>query len=186
MIKKFILIAASLFLIWQSFNLLKLIPQVEFNTWWPIGYVSFLINLFITGVFAFLGFALPTQKLIYSSYYKVTNQKKLKKTCAFLKVEYFRNFLLATFWRNKNQRKKYFDGTLEGISILDFQSKKSEFGHLIPFIIITVICIYFVILGLFKLAIITLLINILGNLYPILLQRHHRMRIQILRKRMHA
>ncbi|MCX7550772.1 hypothetical protein [Xanthomarina sp. F2636L] len=186
MIKKIILILVSLFLFWQSFKLLSLINQIELNTWWFIGLIAFLINLFITGVFAFLGFALPTQKLITPSYYKVTNSKKLKRVYTFLKVDYFRNFLLATFWRNKNQRKKYFDGTLEGISTLDIQSRKSEFGHLIPFIIIIVVCIYFVILGLIKLAIITLLINILGNLYPIILQRHHRIRIQILRKRIHA
>jgi hypothetical protein len=186
MVKKFLLILASLFLIWQSINLLTILNHINFKTWWVNGLIAFLINLFITGVFAFLGFALPTQKLIPSSYYTITNPKKLKKIFALLKVDYFRVFLLATFWRNKNQRKKYFDGTLEGISILDVQSKKSEFGHLIPFIIITIISIYFVILGLIKLAIITLLINIIGNLYPILLQRHHRMRIQILRKRMHA
>ncbi|GGG41530.1 glycosyl-4,4'-diaponeurosporenoate acyltransferase CrtO family protein [Bizionia arctica] len=186
MVKKFILLVASLFLLWQSISLLNYIIHIELKTWLSIGLVAFLVNLFITGVFAFLGFALPTQNLIPSSYYKVTNTKKLKKVFALMKVDYFRDFLLATFWRNKNQRKRYFDGTLEGIKTLDIQSKKSEFGHLIPFVIITAVCIYFIILGLIKLAILTLLINILGNLYPIILQRHHRMRIQILRKRMHA
>ena len=186
MLKKIILVLASLFLFWQSYGLLNFVSNVELNSWWTTLFIAFLINLFITGIFAFSGFALPTHKLISNSYYKVSNSKRLKKVYAFLQVDVFRKFLLATFWRSKKQQKKYFNGTLEGLSNLELQSKKSEFGHLIPLIIIMAISIYFLILGLITLAIITVTINFIGNLYPIILQRHHRMRIQILRKRMHA
>ncbi|WP_394804428.1 glycosyl-4,4'-diaponeurosporenoate acyltransferase CrtO family protein [Portibacter lacus] len=58
-----------------------------------------------------------------------------------------------------------------------------EFGHLIPFLLICLISIYLLVIGLIKLAVFTLLINIVGNLYPIILQRHHRMRIEKIRKR---
>ncbi|AUC82374.1 hypothetical protein CW733_09610 [Lacinutrix sp. Bg11-31] len=176
----------SLFLVWQSYSILSVIDKIEINSWWFTIILAFVINLFITGIFAFLGFALPTQELISNSYYKVSNPKRLKKTYTFLKVAIFRKFLLTTFWRSKKQQRKYFNGTLEGITTLEVQSKKSEFGHLIPFVVIIAISIYFIILGLITLAIITVAINIIGNLYPIILQRHHRMRIQILRKRMHA
>lgn len=60
---------------------------------------------------------------------------------------------------------------------------KSEFGHLIPFIIISFVSSYLILIDLVKLILFTLLINLIGNLYPIILQRHHRMRIQILRKK---
>lgn len=79
-----------------------------------------------------MGFAFPTQKLMPDSYYQVTRPKKLKKIYQLLKVEAFRKALLATLWRNQKQREKFFDGTLEGIENLETQSKKSEFGHLIP------------------------------------------------------
>jgi hypothetical protein len=185
MIKKTILILMSIFLVWQSYGILSIINKIEMDSWWLILLLAFLINLFITGVFAFLGFALPTQKLISNAYYSVKKPNKLKKIYTFLKVDRFRKLLLATFWRNKAQRKRYFNGKPEGISILEMQSKKSEFGHLLPFIIITTVCVYLIVLGLITLAIITFIINIIGNFYPIILQRHHRMRIQLLRKRMY-
>jgi len=185
MIKKSLLILASVFLIWQSFQLLNILNELVLNSWWKIVLIAFLINLFITGVFAFLGFALPTQKLITNTYYRIKHPMKLQKTYNILKVDVFKKVLLATFWRNKNQRKKYFNGKLEGVLVLERQSKKSEFGHLLPFIIITAVVVYLIVLGLITLATVTFIINIVFNFYPILLQRHHRMRIQLLRKRMY-
>ena len=99
-------------------------------------------------------------------------------------VERFKKFLLATFWRNKDQRNKYFNGSRKGIATLVEQSKKSEFGHLVPFVLLSLASIYLLIIGMTFLASLTFLINILGNLYPVLLQRHHRMRIQNLQTRL--
>jgi len=184
MLKKIGLILISIFLVWQSYSILSILSEIKINSFWLTLLLAFIINLFVTGIFAFLGFALPTQKLAPNTYYTVKDPKRLKKIYNFLKVDAFRKFLLATFWRNKAQRKRYFNGKPEGILILEIQSKKSEFGHLIPFIFIIAVCIYLIIIGLITLAIVTFIINIIGNFYPIILQRHHRMRIQLLRKRM--
>ena len=135
-------------------------------------------------MFAFAGFALPTQKLLPESYYKVRNSGKLKKWFKRFNGEWFRTFLLATVWRDPKQRAKHFDGKQSGIANLELQSKKSEFGHLIPFIILTVASIYFLAKRLYAFGIATFLWNFIGNFYPIFLQRHHRMRIEILRRRM--
>lgn len=158
------------------------IHNLETSSWGVIIFVAWIINLFITGIFAFSGFAFPTQKLLPKSYYKIYHPKRLKKTFELLKVNLFRKMLLASFWRSQRQRKKYFDGKKNGILNLEIQSMKSEFGHLIPFIIITCVSIYLIAIGAIKLAVVSLLINLIGNLYPIILQRHHRMRIQIIRK----
>lgn len=182
MIKKIILSLASIFLIWQSYDLLIILDKLEMDSWGFLFFIAFLINLYITGIFAFAGFAFPTQKLLPTSYYKVNNPKKLKKTYKVLKVNVFRKMLLATFWKSKKQQSKYFNGKKDGIANLEEQSMKSEFGHLIPFIIICVISIYLFVIGAIVLGIFTLLINLIANLYPIILQRHHRMRIEILRK----
>lgn len=91
--------------------------------------------------------------------------------------------LLATFWKDQKQRQKYFDGSKNGIENLRIQSMKSEFGHLIPLVIISLVIIYLMLIGKIILGVMTLFWNILGNLYPIILQRYHRMRIQILERR---
>lgn len=183
MIKKILLSIVSIFLIWQSYNLLFGLHQLETTSWGVIIFIAWLVNMFITGVFAFAGFAFPTQKLLPKSYYKIYHPQRLKNIYQRLGVNQFREMLLATLWRNKGQRKNYFNGKRSGILNLVEQSMKSEFGHAIPFLIINLVSIYLFAIGAIKLGVFTLLINLIGNLYPIILQRHHRMRIQIIRKR---
>ena len=183
MIKKIFLSLASIFLIWQSYEILNHIDEWEVNSWGFKIFIAWIINLFVTGVFAFSGFAFPTQKLLPKSYYDVNQPKRLKKVYKTLRVDWFRLVLLATLWRSKKQRKKYFNGKKEGIINLTEQSRKSEFGHLIPLVLICLISIYLLLIGKVSLSLICFLINLIGNLYPIILQRHHRMRIQILSKR---
>jgi hypothetical protein len=182
MIKKILLSLATLFLIWQSYNLLYNIHKLEIASWGTLFFIAWLINLFITGIFAFSGFAFPTQKLLPKSYYKIHMPEKLKKTYEALKVNWFRKILLVTLWKRKKQRKELFNGTKNGISQLMVQSMKSEFGHLLPFVIICFVSGYLMAIGLIKLAIFSILINLIGNLYPIVLQRHHRIRVQLIRK----
>ncbi len=183
MIKKILLSIATIFLIWQSYKLLFNIDKLTDNSWGLLLFIAWIINLFITGIFAFSGFAFPTQKLLPKSYYKIYQPKKLKKIYKALKVNLFRNVLLATLWKSQKQREKHFNGKENGIPHLEEQSMKSEFGHLIPFIIVNIISIYFMLNGTIALGVFSILINLIGNLYPIILQRHHRMRIQIIRKR---
>ena len=182
-LRKVFLSIAAIFLIWQSYQLLTSIHRFESNSLLLIIFVAWLINIFITGIFAFSGFAFPTQKLMPESYYKIYQADNLKKLYNFLRVDVFRLFLLATFWKSEKQRQKYFNRKRDGINNLILQSKKSEFGHLIPFLLINFVAVYLVLIGLYKLALCTFIINIIGNFYPIILQRHHRMRIDRLRRR---
>ena len=154
MINKILLLIASIFLIWQSIDLIINIDNFIINSWWSIFLSSFFINLFITGIFAFSGFAFPTQKLLPNSYYQIQDPKKLKKIYEAFQVHMFRRILLATIWKSKKQRKKYFNGTENGIPNLEEQSRKSEFGLLIPFIIISFVAIYLFIIGLIKIGLI--------------------------------
>lgn len=182
-IRKILLSLASIFLVWQSYGLLRHIDQAEISHWGLSLFIAWVINMFITGIFAFSGFAFPTQRLLPDTYYAIHHPQRLKKIYRTLGVDRFRKLLLATLWRGKKQRKKYFDGTKAGITHLEEQSTKSEFGHLIPFVVLSLVSIYLIFVDQIQLSIFTLLFNILGNLYPVLLQRHHRMRIQVLKKR---
>jgi len=181
LVKKTLLLLACIFLIWQSYELLRYIDRVEmYATGWII-FTAWVLNLFITGIFAFAGFAFPTQKLLSESYYRIHRPDVLMKAYKFMGVKFFRILLLATLWKSQKQRKKYFDGRKNGILNLEEQSQKSEFGHLIPFIILVALSLYFLFSGAPKLGLATMVINIAGNFYPIILQRHHRLRIQNIR-----
>ena len=158
------------------------ISGFEANSYWPYFFKALILNLYITGIFAFAVFAFPSQKLLPKSYYLIRNSTKLKRIFKILKVDWFRNFLLATFWKSEKQRNKYFDGTASGLDHLEIQSMKSEFGHLIPFIIILAVSFWLIAIGQSVLGIFCILINVFFNFYPVVLQRHHRMRIALLRK----
>ena len=173
-------------MIWQSYDLLQMLPRLKDVSWGLAIFLAWIINLFITGIFAFSVFAFPTQKLLPGAYYKVRYPKQLKRWYKALNVELFRKMLLATLWKSQEKQQKYFNGKKDGIANLEEQSMKSEFGHLLPFLIINLVSIYMLTIGLTKLSLLTLLINIIGNLYPVILQRHHRMRIQIIRSRLKA
>lgn len=175
--ERILLTLASAFLIVQSFNLLQFGYGFKTPLWWVEIIKAMLANLYITGIFAFVGFAYPTRKLLPAAYYEIRKPGRLKKWFQFLKVELFRKFLLASFWKNKKRRKQYFDGKAKGLEHFEAETQQAEFGHLWPFIILTGISLYALFKGRIVFALTTMLINVLFNFYPILLQRFHRLRI---------
>lgn len=181
-IQQILFIGMSIFLIWQSYGIFMGLEFVE-NPSWSLQLVFALIfNLFITGIFAFAGFALPIEKVMPLNYFKIDDPKKVNFWFKKLKGESFRIFLLKTVWRKKANQKKFFDGTISGLKDFEIQTQKSEFGHLIPFVIISLICVYFVTRGFWWAIFFTMLVNVIFNFYPILLQRHHRARLARLKK----
>ena len=183
MIKKIVFPLIAAFLAWQSFKILSNIHRLEIESWVILCFLAWVFNMLITGVFAITGFAHPTQRLLPNSYYQIRKPERLKSIYKLLRVDLFRTFLLATVWKKKKDREKFFNGKRAGISNLVEQSMKSEFGHLLPFIIISAVSIYLISIDLVELGLFTMIWNILGNLYPILLQRYHRMRVQVIKKR---
>lgn len=145
--------------------------------------LAFLFNAFVTGVFAFPGFVFPTHKLLPLNYYSIRNAKHLNLWYKYLGVKYFRKLLMVFFWGSRKNRKKYFDGKRSGLKNLDFQSKQSEFGHLGAFVVIGISSLIILIYGHYYFVLYCLLINFIGNFYPILLQRKHRYRISLLKSK---
>ncbi len=183
MAKKILLTLASIFLTYRSVELLKFLDNKspdQFN-WMGTLAFSFALNLFITGIFAFLGFAFLTSRILPDSYYKIKNAKNVSLIYKILGVDYFKLLLLKFFWGSEKNRKKYFDGTKTGLINFDTQTRQSEFGHLGAFIAIETISFYILIEGHVAIFFITTLINIIGNFYPIILQRNHRIQIERLK-----
>ena len=177
------LLSLSVFLAWQSVVLIDSLFTMPDQSIAIDVVLSIILNLFVTGTFAFLGFALPSYRLLPDSYYRFQRPTMLKRIYHYFKVNWFRRFLLATFWKNRAQQKRFFDGTRKGLDQLINESKSAEFGHLFPFLIIATTCILLIFKGHFVLAGIAMKINTVFNLYPILLQRYHRMRVSRLKYR---
>lgn len=180
MAKKILLSICSIFLVFRSvelFNFLNNSNPNQFN-WALIIGISFALNLFITGIFAFLGFAFCTSKVLPNSYYRIKNHKKLILIYKLIGVNYFKLFLLKFFWGKEKNRKRYFNGTKMGIFHFETQTKQSEFGHLVAFITILIVSLIILIKGHYSIFILTTIINFISNFYPILLQRMHRIQIE--------
>jgi len=181
MINQVAYVCLSLFLLWQSYGVIAGLFAFQPSHWALTLFVAWAVNMLVTGIFAFAGFALPIERLLPDRYYRIGRPRWLQRIYRALRVEWFRQALLATLWRNANRRTQYFDGSPDGIAHLDVQTRKAEFGHLIPLLLLTVISTGFLLDGSVRLGLMTLGFNLVGNLYPVLLQRHHRLRIQRLR-----
>ena len=178
MAKKILLPLLSIFLAYRSVELVRVILSVQ-GLSLPVTFVlSFGLNLFITGVFAFVGFAHPTSRLLPDAYYRITRPTTLKKVYRMLGLKHFRVLLLLAYWGKAKNRKRYFNGTRSGIRDLDFQTRQSEFGHVGAFVVLALVAILLLYKGLWPAFGMTMAINIIGNLYPALLQRVHRVQIQ--------
>ena len=178
MLRKLLLTSASLFLLWQSCKLAPQLVDLHDASAPLLIFVAWVYCLFVTGIFAFAGFAYPTERLLPEGYYTITNPPGLRRWYRILRVDWFRSALLATLWRSKEQGRRYFNGRRDGIGHLRQQSMKSEFGHLVPFLLLSAYAGYLSFRAAYVLAAAVFVINVVGNLYPVLLQRYHRMRLQ--------
>jgi hypothetical protein len=176
--KKVLFIFFSVFLAYRTYVMIDRLMNTSSLRATESTLIAFLLCLFITGIFAFPGFVFPTHRILPPSYYTIKNGRELKQIYALLRVDLFRRLLLFFFWGKEHNRKKYFDGTKNGLDNLNYQSKQSEFGHLAALVLIDMVTLLALIKGFFVLTIMLVIINLIGNLYPILLQRMHRMRIQ--------
>ena len=179
MLKKILFPLISLFLAYQTIRMLGIFEQYaeeEMNFWVQL-LLAWLLSLFATGVFAITGFAWPTSKVLPAAYYQIHRPATLRKVYDLMGVEYFRKVLLLVFW-GRTHRKSYFNGSREGLEAFIFNTHQSEFGHLAAFAAVWVLAAALFYLQHPITAILTILINIIGNLYPVILQRKHRLQVQ--------
>lgn len=143
--------------------------------------IALFLNLCITGVFAFPGFIFPTSSLLGEWYYAIRWPRTLVRVYTLLGIPYFRSLLMVLYWGKRRNRERYFDGTRAGIDNLIFQSKQSEFGHLMSFFVILAASVKLSLHAQLAVAAWASVINVIGNAYPIILQRHHRFRVSRLK-----
>ncbi|MDP4964340.1 MAG: hypothetical protein NWQ55_04665 [Salibacteraceae bacterium] len=178
-LKKIVLPLLSLFLLYRTVELCRYLFAMEPSSLTNFGsaILAVLLSMFVTGAFAFVGFAYPTNAVLPAAYYSVNNSKLITSIHDWLGVKYFRKMLLLTFWGTKKNRKMFFNGTKAGIENFIHMTKQSEFGHLGALIVLLILSIILLIQKHYLLVSVLTVINVIGNLYPIILQRFHRMRI---------
>ncbi|MFY0674442.1 MAG: hypothetical protein JXQ87_13655 [Bacteroidia bacterium] len=182
LIRKIIFTALSVFLIYQTINThLALLKVWSNDTGFSLiseFFIAGFLALCITGVFAFPGFCFPTHKLIWPKYFEVKNEKRLTKVYNALGIKYFRKFLMLAYWGKEKNRNHFFNGTRNGFKNFDYQTKQAEFGHLLPFVLLCIDTIFLLALNLYVACVILFTLNVIGNLYPVILQRKSRARLQ--------
>lgn len=157
MFKKIFFPIFAAFLAFRSYEMLKTLWFVEPSDFVLLNKIllSVLLNLFITGIFAFIGFAYNTNRILGDNYYQIKNPKLISKLYKHLKVEYFKMFVLLLFWGKKKNRQKYFDGTRLGLEKFDYRTRQSEFGHLASLIVIQCAVLFLLIKEHYAIAILT-------------------------------
>lgn len=174
-LKKILFILFAIFLIYITYNNILSIhkPTTNISALKAILFGAYF-TICVTGIFAFTGFAFPTYKLLPETYYKIRNSTLLKKVYAVLGVHYFSKAVVSIFYNKKKIKETYFNNNSEGITAFTTQTKQDEFGHIVPFIIISCYCIYLLFNSSYVLVLSILVSNILLNFYPVIMQRHHR------------
>ena len=161
-------------------QLVQKLSFVQYNNFLNNLLDAIFLNLFVTGIFTIV-YSFPIYKAIPKEYYRISNPKLLKSLCDFFQIESFRKILLATIW-GKNQNKKYFfRGFRNNFREFEINSMKAEFGHTFGFVILMILGIYIGINNSLLIGIMIIVINIIFNFYPSLLQRYHRLRINRLK-----
>jgi hypothetical protein len=185
MFKKVLMALAAGFLTFRTYELMHLLTAVEPTTWSSVANAGWgaMLNLFATGIWAFPGFVWPTHKLLPQAYYHIHHPQALRASYTWLGVPHFQKALLWFFWGKPQHRKRYFNGTRSGLAAFEYHTKQSEFGHLGALILLLVCAIQLMAHGAWALAGWTMAINVVLNLYPLILQRYHRLNLARLNQR---
>jgi hypothetical protein len=179
MIKRIGFTILSLILAYNTYKLVTVFTKITPDKFSFLAIIisAITFNLLVTGMVAFLGFVYETSKLLPNSYYLIRNHERLNLCYNIFGVKFFRKLLLITFYR-KEDNKKYFNGTKSGILLFKYNTKQSEFGHLIAFLFVLSLSLMLLYYGHLLVFLWIQPINIVMNFYPVILQRKHRMQIE--------
>jgi hypothetical protein len=113
-----------------------------------------------------------------SDYYSEKAWEKKGRTYEMLGINIFRKILVLVGWEKLNKRENPVAKNSEALIHLEYRTKQSELGHLIIFFIVLAFTIYVAITISIQESLWLFLLNLLLNVYPILLQRYNRPRLK--------
>lgn len=128
----------------------------------------------VSAIFIILGIIVPAYKLLPAGYYTIHYPALLRAMCKVIGVQLFGKVIVFLFYNKQKIKATYFGGTQDKLQAFITKTERNEFGHLAPFVLLSGICIYLVAVHKSVYVPAIMVFNILINLYPVLLQRHHR------------
>lgn len=152
-----------------TYGLVLYIGVVGFQFAWILNFMLMMCVLIFT----------ETLKSKFNSdYYKIKDWENRGKIYENFGINVFRKLLVLVGWEKLNKKSNPVKNDLESLIHLEYRTKQSELGHLIIFFIVFGFTIYVAIKFTFIESLWLLFLNIILNVYPILLQRYNRPRLQ--------
>lgn len=113
-----------------------------------------------------------------SSYYNAKKWEKEGIIYQFLGVNLFRKMLVWIGWEKLNKKVNPVKKSIDSLLRLEYGTRQSELGHLIIFFIVLAINIFVAIKFGFVRSLWLLILNLILNFYPIIVQRYNRPRLK--------
>ena len=117
-----------------------------------------------------------------SDYFRVRAFEKGGSIYKFFGVNYFRKLLVLVGWEKISRKGKKLSKSRESLKLAEYGSRSSEAGHTVIFLIVLVVT--FLVADSLQQAFWLLFLNLLLNVYPVLVQRFNRPRYQRILQKM--
>ena len=137
---------------------------------------AWVLNLLLMILFLNLGETFNLK--LTSSYFGAKTWEKEGNIYHYFGINFFRKLLVYTGWEKLNKAVNPVNKNLKSLLHLELGTRKSEFFHLMIFIIVMGFNIFVVINDGFAQSLWLLFLNMLLNFYPVILQRFNRPRLQ--------
>ncbi len=125
-----------------------------------------------------LSFTQTLKPKLASSYYNTKKWEKEGMIYQFLGVSFFRKILVWIGWEKLSKKANPVKKNIDSLLHLEYGTRQSEFGHLIIFFIVLAINIFVAIKFGFVKSLWLLILNLILNFYPIIVQRYNRPRLK--------
>ena len=117
-----------------------------------------------------------------SSWFDTRNFEKGGAVYKYLGVHLYRKLLVVIGWEKISRKESKITNSRDALSLVEAKSRSSEAGHAVIFIIVGVITIF--VAENLREALWLIILNLLLNVYPIIVQRYNRPRYRRLLKKM--
>lgn len=125
-----------------------------------------------------LAFTESLKSPLSAAYYNVKPWERRGKVYERFGINFYRKLLVWTGWEKLNKKNAPVEKSTGALVHLLHQTKKSELGHLIIFAIVSGFTVFVAVKSGVAQSVWLFVLNILLNLYPVLLQRYNRPRIE--------
>jgi Glycosyl-4,4'-diaponeurosporenoate acyltransferase len=137
---------------------------------------AWILNLML--MMAILEFTKTFKPKLISTYYETRKWEDEGKIYKWLGVNWFRKLMVFIGWEKLNKAANPVKKSLDALIYLEYGTRKSEFEHSIIFFIVLALTFFVAFYYGFKQIVWLLMLNVLLNAYPVVVQRYNRPRLR--------